>query len=60
MYDKASKSELIRIAAELKSTADRLLDLCKEKKDDEDDKDEDGSDSIKLKSATLAKKMSNY
>lgn len=60
MYDKASKSELLRIAADLKSTADRLIDLCKEKDDkDDDDKDEKSGD-IKLKSAALAKKMSEY
>jgi hypothetical protein len=37
------KSELLRIAAELKSTADRLIDCAKE--DDKEEKGEDDSDS---------------
>lgn len=36
-----SKSELLRIAAELKSTADRIIDLAKE--DDKEESDEEDS-----------------
>lgn len=34
-----NKSELIRIAGELKSLADRLLDCCKESEEDDDEDD---------------------
>ena len=35
MYDDKTKSSLLTIAADLKRTADRLIELCKEDEKDE-------------------------
>lgn len=61
MVDKPDKSELLRIAAELKSTADRLIDLCKEDKKEELDEGESPVKSDhKMIGAILKKKMGKY
>lgn len=57
------KAQLIRIAGQLKSIADELLDCAKEDKEDddesEDSKDEEISSSM-FKALKLSKKIKDY